>query len=126
MTAVRLHAVLHRLIDQLNPRPNRHVIKQEFNIVIAQADAGWGRGGHEPLSRNRAEFESDRKVPLPMTSALRDFTQGPGVSPAQVEQTLQRRFIKGIFAFMDNGSPKKILSNNIKWIDIFADFIIPS
>ncbi|HBQ0572498.1 TPA: L,D-transpeptidase [Klebsiella pneumoniae] len=46
---------------------------------------------HEPLSRNRAEFESDRKVPLPMTSALRDFTQGPGVSPAQVEQTLQRR-----------------------------------
>ncbi|EMJ6502196.1 TPA: hypothetical protein N3J65_002255 [Klebsiella pneumoniae] len=34
--------------------------------------------------------------------------------------------IKGIFAFMDNGSPKKILSNNIKWIDIFADFIIPS
>ncbi len=26
-----------------------------------------------------------------MTSALRDFTQGPGVSPAQVEQTLQRR-----------------------------------
>ncbi|MBE8798609.1 L,D-transpeptidase family protein, partial [Klebsiella pneumoniae] len=46
---------------------------------------------HEPLSRNRAEFESDRKVPLPMTSALREFTQGPGVSPAQVEQTLQRR-----------------------------------
>ncbi len=24
---------------------------------------------HEPLSRNRAEFESDRKVPLPMTSS---------------------------------------------------------
>ncbi|HBZ3418191.1 TPA: hypothetical protein MG638_16030 [Klebsiella pneumoniae] len=34
--------------------------------------------------------------------------------------------IKGIFAFMDNGSPKKILSNKIKSIDIFADFIIPS
>ncbi|EIX9247047.1 TPA: hypothetical protein R0F52_004843 [Klebsiella pneumoniae] len=35
--------------------------------------------------------------------------------------------IKGIFAFMDNGSPKKkILSNNIKSIDIFADFIILS
>lgn len=33
---------------------------------------------HEPLSRNRAEFESDRKVPLPMTSALREFTQGLG------------------------------------------------
>ncbi len=46
---------------------------------------------HEPLSRNRAEFESDRKVPLPMTSALREFTQGPGVSPSQAEQTLQRR-----------------------------------
>ncbi|HBS7266795.1 TPA: hypothetical protein MAQ37_001943 [Klebsiella pneumoniae] len=34
--------------------------------------------------------------------------------------------IKRIFAFMDNGSPKKILSNKIKSIDIFADFIIPS
>ncbi|HBT4816414.1 TPA: hypothetical protein MB325_000399 [Klebsiella quasipneumoniae subsp. quasipneumoniae] len=32
--------------------------------------------------------------------------------------------ITGIFAFMDNGSQKKILSNNIKSIDIFADFII--
>ena len=34
--------------------------------------------------------------------------------------------IKGIFAFMDNGSPKKIQSNKIKSIGIFADFIIPS
>ena len=34
--------------------------------------------------------------------------------------------IKGIFAFMDNGSPKKILSNKIKSTGIFADFIIPS
>ncbi|HCA9778529.1 TPA: hypothetical protein MYK64_001140 [Klebsiella quasipneumoniae subsp. similipneumoniae] len=34
--------------------------------------------------------------------------------------------ITGIFAFMDNGSPKKILSNKIKSIAIFADFIIPS
>ncbi|EIZ5004743.1 hypothetical protein MQG04_000663 [Klebsiella pneumoniae] len=34
--------------------------------------------------------------------------------------------IKGVFAFMDNGSPKKILSNKIKSIGIFADFIIPS
>ncbi|HEQ3558093.1 TPA: hypothetical protein VGT14_003800 [Klebsiella pneumoniae] len=34
--------------------------------------------------------------------------------------------IKGIFAFMDNGSPKKILSNKIKSIGIFAVFIIPS
>ncbi|MCJ1850241.1 hypothetical protein JQ759_15700 [Klebsiella quasipneumoniae subsp. similipneumoniae] len=34
--------------------------------------------------------------------------------------------ITGIFAFMDNGSPKKILSNKIKSIGIFADFIIPS
>ncbi|QFU63762.1 hypothetical protein EQH50_02515 [Klebsiella quasipneumoniae] len=34
--------------------------------------------------------------------------------------------ITGIFAFMDDGSPKKILSNKIKSIDIFADFTIPS
>ncbi len=33
--------------------------------------------------------------------------------------------ISGIFAFMDNGS-QKILSNKIKSIGIFADFIISS
>lgn len=46
---------------------------------------------HEPLSRNRAEFESDRKVPLPMTPELRNFVQGPGVDVYRADAALERR-----------------------------------
>lgn len=46
---------------------------------------------HEPLSRNRAEFESDRKVPLPMTSELRNFVQGAGVDVYRANAALERR-----------------------------------
>ena len=46
---------------------------------------------HEPLSRNRAEFESDKKVPLPMTPALRDMTQGSGIDAGVASAALTRR-----------------------------------
>ncbi|NDO80255.1 L,D-transpeptidase [Citrobacter sp. NCU1] len=46
---------------------------------------------HEPLSRNRAEYESDRKVPLPVTPALRAFMQGNGVDSHRVNHELERR-----------------------------------
>lgn len=37
---------------------------------------------HEPLSRNRAEFESTNRVPLPLTPALRAQLKGEGVGAA--------------------------------------------
>lgn len=46
---------------------------------------------HEPLSRNRVEFESDKKVPLPMTSELRTMTQGSGVDSGMTSAALTRR-----------------------------------
>ncbi|HCT4435880.1 TPA: L,D-transpeptidase [Klebsiella aerogenes] len=46
---------------------------------------------HEPLSRNRSEFESDRKVPLPYTPAIREFVQGAGVNVGRADSVLQRR-----------------------------------
>ena len=46
---------------------------------------------HEPLSRNRAEYESDNKVPLPITPALRSFTQGEGVDGSRARGALDRR-----------------------------------
>lgn len=46
---------------------------------------------HEPLSRNRSEFESDRKVPLPYTPAMREFVQGAGVNVGRADSVLQRR-----------------------------------
>ena len=41
---------------------------------------------HEPLSRNRAEFESTKKVPLPITPALRAQLVNEGA-----EAELERR-----------------------------------
>lgn len=46
---------------------------------------------HEPLSRNRTEYESDNKVPLPVTPALRSFTQGEGVDVNRAKAVLERR-----------------------------------
>ena len=56
--------------------------------VTVEPDGSHWLEVHEPLSRNRAEFESDRKVPLPMTSALREFTQGPEVLSRWLETEL--------------------------------------
>lgn len=46
---------------------------------------------HEPLSRNRAEFESDKKVPLPVTSVTRALMGGEGVDANRVSEALERR-----------------------------------
>ena len=46
---------------------------------------------HEPLSRNRAEFESDRKVPLPITPALRAFINGQEVDVQRANAAMERR-----------------------------------
>ncbi|HCD7970005.1 TPA: L,D-transpeptidase [Citrobacter amalonaticus] len=46
---------------------------------------------HEPLSRNRAEYESDRKVPLPITPVMRSFMSAEGVDMNRVSEALERR-----------------------------------
>ena len=46
---------------------------------------------HEPLSRNRSEYESDRQVPLPVTPALRTFISGNDVDMSRGNQALERR-----------------------------------
>lgn len=46
---------------------------------------------HEPLSRNRSEYESDRKVPLPVTPALHTFINGDDVDVSRANQALERR-----------------------------------
>ncbi|EDY9314699.1 L,D-transpeptidase [Salmonella enterica] len=46
---------------------------------------------HEPLSRNRAEFESHKKVPLPLTPTLRTFVTGAGTDITRANEALERR-----------------------------------
>lgn len=46
---------------------------------------------HEPLSRNRTEYESDSKVPLPVTPAMQAFVRGEGVDTNRAQSEMQRR-----------------------------------
>lgn len=46
---------------------------------------------HEPLSRNRTEYESDKKVPLPVTPAMQAFVRGEGVDANRAQSEMQRR-----------------------------------
>lgn len=46
---------------------------------------------HEPLSRNRAEFESTAKVPLPATPVLNRIVKEAGADAGQVAMALDRR-----------------------------------
>lgn len=46
---------------------------------------------HEPLSRNRTEFESDKKVPITLTGALRKEVESADVDSERVTDTIERR-----------------------------------
>ncbi|MEB4673283.1 L,D-transpeptidase [Enterobacteriaceae bacterium G50] len=46
---------------------------------------------HEPLSRNRTEYESDKKVPLPVTPAMQAFVRGEGGDANRAQSEMQRR-----------------------------------
>lgn len=46
---------------------------------------------HEPLSRNRTEFESDKRVPITLTGALRKEVESPDVDAQVVADAIERR-----------------------------------
>ena len=66
------------------------LIDQPVKVTDEPDGARWLEV-HEPLSRNRSEFESDKRVPLPITPALRQVMQGDTVSEAAVTEALERR-----------------------------------
>ncbi|MCK8145074.1 hypothetical protein MYG02_08385 [Citrobacter sedlakii] len=71
--------------------------------MTAEPDGSRWVEVHEPLSRNRVEFESDKKVPLPVTPAMRTFMAGEGVDVHRVSETLERR----------SGMPVKITHEHV-------------
>ena len=58
------------LFDNVSPGTRVQLIDQPVKVTMEPDGSRWVEV-HEPLSRNRAEFESTNKVPLPITSALR-------------------------------------------------------
>ncbi|HCD1256040.1 TPA: L,D-transpeptidase [Citrobacter amalonaticus] len=66
------------------------IIDQPVKTTLEPDGSRWVEV-HEPLSRNRAEYESDRKVPLPITPVMRSFMSGEGVDVNRVSDALERR-----------------------------------
>ncbi|MEI9699942.1 L,D-transpeptidase [Enterobacter cloacae] len=58
------------LFDNVSPGTRVQLIDQPVKVTTEPYGSRWVEV-HEPLSRNRAEFESTNKVPLPITPALR-------------------------------------------------------
>ncbi|HDS1236220.1 TPA: L,D-transpeptidase [Pluralibacter gergoviae] len=73
------------LFDNVPVGTRVQIIDQPVKYT-AEPDGSRWLEVHEPLSRNRAEFESDRKVPLPMTAALRTFTDGDSRAAAEMQR----------------------------------------
>lgn len=58
------------LFDNVSPGTRVQLIDRPVKVTTEPDGSRWVEV-HEPLSRNRAEFESTNKVPLPITPALR-------------------------------------------------------
>ncbi|HDR2588875.1 TPA: L,D-transpeptidase [Enterobacter ludwigii] len=58
------------LFDNVPVGTRVQLIDQPFKVTTEPDGSRWVEV-HEPLSRNRAEFESTRKVPLPISASLR-------------------------------------------------------
>lgn len=58
------------LFDNVSPGTRVQLIDQPVKVTTEPDGSRWVEV-HEPLSRNRAEFESTNKVPLPIAPALR-------------------------------------------------------
>ena len=78
------------LFDTVPVGTRVQIIDQPVKYTVEPDGSRWVEV-HEPLSRNRAEYESDRKVPLPVTPALQAFVKGEGVDVNRAEQALERR-----------------------------------
>lgn len=78
------------LFDNVPVGTRVQIIDQPVKYTVEPDGSRWVEV-HEPLSRNRTEYESDNKVPLPITPALRSFTQGDGVDGSRARGALERR-----------------------------------
>lgn len=62
--------VIKYLFDNVSVGTRVQLIDRPVKVTTEPDGSRWVEV-HEPLSRNRAEFESTRKVPLPISAALR-------------------------------------------------------
>lgn len=78
------------LFDNVPVGTRVQLIDQPVKATVEPDGSRWIEV-HEPLSRNRAEFESTHKVPLPLTPALHAVIKGEGVDALKAAEVLERR-----------------------------------
>ncbi|WP_039058539.1 L,D-transpeptidase [Enterobacter sp. Bisph1] len=78
------------LFDTVPVGTRVQIIDQAVKITTEPDGTSWVEV-HEPLSRNRAEFESSNKVPLPATPELSALMKGGSINASRATQALERR-----------------------------------
>ncbi|MCL9670253.1 L,D-transpeptidase [Citrobacter sp. MNAZ 1397] len=78
------------LFDNVPVGTRVQLIDQPVKATVEPDGSRWIEV-HEPLSRNRAEFESTHKVPLPLTPTLHAVIKGEGVDALKAAEVLERR-----------------------------------
>ncbi|MGK9172791.1 L,D-transpeptidase [Yokenella regensburgei] len=88
---IRLRAKdIKYLFDNVPVGTRVQIIDQSVKATVEPDGSRWVEV-HEPLSRNRAEFESDKKVPLSITPAVRAVINADDVDLNQANDVLERR-----------------------------------
>lgn len=78
------------LFDNVPVGTRVQIIDRPVKVTTEPDGSSWIEV-HEPLSRNRSEFESTRKVPLPVTPVLRALLKSNGVDVNRASDELERR-----------------------------------
>ena len=78
------------LFDNVPVGTRVQLIDQPVKTTIEPDGTRWLEV-HEPLSRNRTEFESEKRVPITLTGTLRKEVESPDVDAQIVTEALEHR-----------------------------------
>ena len=78
------------LFNRVSEGERVQIIDQPVKITLESDGSRWIEV-HEPLSRNRAEFETNKKVPLPMAQTLQKIATESTVDTDTFNEALTRR-----------------------------------
>lgn len=84
------HADIKYLFDNVPVGTRVQIIDRPVKVTSEPDGSRWVEV-HQPLSRNRAEFESDKQVPLPTMPALQSMLQHGAVDTHRASDALERR-----------------------------------
>jgi len=84
------HADIKYLFDTVPVGTRVQIVDRPVKVTTEPDGSRWVEV-HEPLSRNRAEFESDKQIPLPTMPVLQSMLKGEGVDIQRASDALEQR-----------------------------------